>query len=576
MVMQFTLHQTLLQLDQQGYRAYQAIRGRHDFPGFRLLIDRVQGDPFASPSQFRVQVPQTVAQFPVDLFCNHSRAIALRDYLTRQVERAMPSLQSRRGSGKSGLLRIASPSQQVLERTSAFVTEDCIEIRFVVGLPAFGRRIAGKQAAEMLCEQIPKLVAETLHYDQLDPVDLLDHIETAEDADWLRQQLPARKLVAFIANGAILPRRSGVDDRPLPNAVPFQSPASLQVEFDCPHQGRIRGMGMPAGVTLMVGGGYHGKSTVLKAIERGIYNHIPGDGRECVVTHPDAVKIRAEDGRSVSGVDISPFINHLPQGRSTSHFSTQNASGSTSQAANIIEALELGAKLLLIDEDTSATNLMIRDRRMQALIAKDKEPITPLVDKIQQLYTQYGVSTILVMGGSGDYFDVADVAISLENYLPYDVTEQAKALVKQYPTVRSHEGGEQFGAISTRMLTPESLGLKHRGKPIKYQVRDLDVITLDKEAIDLRAVEQFVEKGQLRAVATTILGFQLQEESFSESLYRAMSFIDAEDFDALSTIPQGDLTRFRVFELAAAMNRWRRLLLGPSPLAATASQPEAQ
>ncbi|PZD74111.1 hypothetical protein C1752_01167 [Acaryochloris thomasi RCC1774] len=556
------LRQALLQIDGRGYRTYQSIRGSYDFPDFTLWIDRVQGDPFAAPSPCRVQVPQNFAEFPADLYNNRSREIALRDYLTRQVERAMQALPGCKGSGKSGLVAIASPPQQILERTTAFIDDQCIEVRFVVGLPAFGRRIAGEQAAEMLCEQIPRLVAENLHYDQLDAAALLNHIETAEDADWLRQQLPERNLVAFIADGAILPRRSGVDDRPLQEAVPFQSPESLRVEFDCLHQGRVTGMGIPAGVTVIVGGGFHGKSTLLKAIERGIYNHIPGDGRERVVTDPAAVKIRAEDGRSVAGVDISPFINHLPQGRSTTHFSTQNASGSTSQAANIVEALELGAKVLLIDEDTSATNLMIRDRRMQALITNDKEPITPLMDKIQQLYTQYGVSTVLVMGGSGDYFDVADVAIALDNFQPYDVTERAKALVQQYPTVRSHEGGEVFGEIATRRLTSESLGLERQERRIKFQVRGLDAISLDKEAIDLSAVESLVEVGQLRAIATTMLWLQPQNQPFADVLRDAIAFVEAEGFDTLTTIPQGDLTKVRVFELAAAINHWRRLQVG--------------
>ncbi len=559
MVNQQSLRQILFKLDQQGYKAYKSIRGSYEFPSHTLWIDRVQGDPFATPSQCRIQVSQTLAQFPTDLYCNRSREIALRDYLTRQVQKAMLAMQEHRGTGNSGLIAIATPHQQILDRTAAFITDEYLEIRFVVGLPAFGRRIAGEQAAEMLCEQLPNLVAKTLCYDQLDATAVMTHIETAEDADWLRQQLPGHNLIAFIANGAILPRRSGVDDRPLSEAIPFKSPESLAISFNCPHQGKVTGMGIPAGITLIVGGGYHGKSTLLKAIERGIYNHIPGDGRERVVAHPDAVKIRAEDGRSVAGVDISPFINHLPQGRSTTHFSTQNASGSTSQAASIIESLELGAQVLLMDEDTSATNLMIRDRRMQALIAKEKEPITPLVDKIRQLYTEFGVSTVLVMGGSGDYFDVADVAISLENFQPYDVTDQAKALVKKYPTVRSHEGGERFGAIATRKLTAESLGLEQQGKRIKFQVRGLDAIVLDKDAIDLSAVEQFVEMGQLRAIATVMLWLQSQEQPFANTLNNVIAFIEAEGFDALCKIPQGDLTMFRVFELAAAINRWRRL-----------------
>lgn len=569
------LHQTLQQLDQRGYKAYKSLRGSYDFPGFTLWIDRVQGDPFASPSQCRIQVPQSLAQFPKELYGdslhngNRTREIALRDYLTRQISYAMQTVREHRGTGNSGLIAMTTPQQQILERTAVLITEEWVEIRFVVGLPAIGRRIAGHQAAAMLCEQLPQLVAQTLHYERLDAAAIQHHIETAADTDWLRQQLVQKNLVAFVADGAILPRRSGVDDRPLPEAIPFRSPESLRVEFHCPHRGRITGMGIPAGVTLIVGGGYHGKSTLLQATKRGIYNHVPGDGREFVVTHPDAVKIRAEDGRSVAGVDISPFINHLPQERSTTHFSTQNASGSTSQAANIIEALELGAQVLLVDEDTSATNLMIRDRRMQTLIAKEKEPITPFVDKIRQLYTELGVSTILVMGGSGDYFDVADTVIALDTFRPSDVTAQAKAIVQQYPTVRDSEGGQQFGIQVTRVLTPQSLGLQRRvglwpafgNRPPKIQVRDLNNLVIDKEAIDLSAVEQLVDVGQVRAIAAAILWLQQQNprQPFTEALQDLMTVLDTEGLDTFSTIPQGDWATFRIFELAAALNRWRRL-----------------
>jgi predicted ABC-class ATPase len=407
------LRQLLLQLDGRGYKAYKEIKGSYTFTNFSLIIDRVQGDPFASPSQLRVQVPQSIADFPPNLYQTYSREIALRDYLTRQFDKEARDVSSRRGTGKSGLIAIVQVGQAILDRTSAFVSDEIVEVRFVVGLPARGRNILGRQAVEMLCEDIPEIVDKALKYSSLDKKKIQQQVETLEDADWLRQQLPQQGLVAFIPDGAILPRRSGVDERPmLTDAVPFKSPATLQVEFTCPNRGLVTGMGIPTGVTLIVGGGYHGKSTLLKAIELGVYNHIPEDGRELVVTHPAAMKIRAEDGRSIAGVDISPFINQLPQDRSTRQFSTTNASGSTSQAANIMEALEAGAQLLLVDEDTAATNFMIRDRRMQQLIAKDKEPITPFIDKVRQLYTDYGVSTILVMGGSGDYFDVADTVIA--------------------------------------------------------------------------------------------------------------------------------------------------------------------
>ncbi|MDJ0708626.1 MAG: ABC-ATPase domain-containing protein [Leptolyngbyaceae cyanobacterium MO_188.B28] len=564
MATQASLRQALLQLDGKGYKAYKAIQGTYAFPDFTLKIDYVQGDPFAAPSQFRVIAPQAIAGFPRALFNNPSRAIALRDYLTRQFEQAARYLQQRRGSGKSGLIAITSPGQAVIERTTAFVSDDQLEVRFVVGLPAFGRRIAGRQAAEMLCDDIPALVDRSLIYVNLDADAVERHVDTSEDADWLRSQLASKGLVAFVGDGAVLPRLSGVDDRPLQTQVEtFQSPVSLQVSFDCPHAGRITGMGVPAGVTLIVGGGYHGKSTLLRAIEQGIYNHVPGDGRERVLTCPDAVKIRAEDGRSVVGVDISPFINHLPQGRSTQQFSTPNASGSTSQAANILEAIEANAQVLLVDEDTAATNFMIRDRRMQALIAKDQEPITPLIDKVRQLYTDYGISTILVMGGSGDYFEIADTVIAMDNFQPREVTEQAKAIAQEYATDRQPEGGDVFGDFTPRVILPESIDPSRGRREVSFKVRGVDGLLFGSDEIDLSAVEQLIEPGQVRAIANAIVYAQRYylegRRSLAEVLDAVMGDIAASGLDVFTDRPLGDLVMCRRFELAAAINRLRSL-----------------
>lgn len=557
-----TLRQQLQQMDQQSYKAYRELRGSYEFPEFTLLIDRVQADPFAAPSQFRVRIAQAKAQFPPDLFCNRSRAIALRDCLTRQFDRIAQSIRHHRGSGSSGLIAMTQPGQTILERSAVLIDASWVEARFSVGLPAFGRRVAGWQAAELLCEDLPELVERALYYRSLNPETVQRHVETAEDADWLRQQLLEQGLVAFVADGSILPRRSGVDDRPLQaGGIPFRSPPSLRVELTCPHRGKLTGLGIPAGITLIVGGGYHGKSTLLRALELGVYNHVPGDGREWVVTHPAAVKIRAEDGRSVTKVNISPFINHLPLGRSTTAFSTENASGSTSQAANIIESLEAGAKVLLVDEDTAATNFMIRDRRMQALIAKAQEPITPFIDKIRQLYQEHGVSTILVMGGSGDYFDVADTVIAMQEFEPQDVTAQARAIAQQYGTARTLEGGTQFGDLTSRWLT-----LKADNKtdyPTKRKVRDLDTIVLGREEIDLSGVEQIVETAQLRAIAAALLYLQRDylngRHPLSDVLGFVMATLESGGFDALTELPQGDLAVFRPLELAAAINRWRSL-----------------
>lgn len=557
------LYRHLLKLDNRNYKAYKDIQGSYQFPDFVLVLDYIQGDPFAAPSKLRVKVSQEIAQFPAELYQSKSREIALRDYLTRQFARLAQKMSLRRGSGKSGEISIARLGQEVLDRTSCLIADDWVEVRFVVGLPARGRTILGRQAAEILCEDIPYIVEKALIYRQLNGEKIRQQVETVEDADWLRSQLAKKDLVAFVPDGACLARRSGVDDRPLSDAVLFQSPPSLRVEFTCPNRGKVTGMGIPQGVTLIAGGGYHGKSTLLRAIELGVYNHIPEDGRELIVTDPTAVKIRAEDGRGVCGVDISPFINQLPQGRETTNFSTPNASGSTSQATNIIEALEAGAKLLLLDEDTSATNFMIRDRRMQSLIAKQKEPITPFIDKVQQLFKGHGVSTILVMGGSGDYFDVADTTIAMDNYLPDNVTDQAKAIAREIPTGRQSEGSQQFGQITPRIPLPHSLDPSRGKRDVRLKVRDVDAVAFGTEEIDLGEVEQLVSRDQLRAIAYSLVYAKRQyidgKTTLPKILDALMRDIESQGLDILTLYPQGDLAMFRPFEFAAALNRLRTL-----------------
>lgn len=457
-----------------------------------------------------------------------------------------------------------------------------IEARLTVGLPALGRRIAGYEAAALLCEDIPQLVARTLTYQALDQRALIHHVQTFEDAEALRGQLARHNLVTFIAAGACLPRQSGIDERPLRDqAALFVPPEAHCLELETVHNGRIKGLGIQKGVSLIVGGGYHGKSTLLRAIEQGIYNHVPGDGREQVVTETNAVKLRAEDGRSVVGVNISAVINHLPQGRQSDHFSTTNASGSTSQAAGLMEAIEAGAGAIFIDEDTAATNFMIRDHNMQALISKDKEPITPFVDKVRQLYDEQAISTILVMGGSGDYFAVADTVIAMQDYQPQVVTQQAKAIAQADGNRRQPEGGQRFGEITPRAVLADSLPVGKKDRPLKIKARP-EMLMLGYEEVDLRAVEQIAEVHQIRAIAHAIRYAQQYyfdgQRSLSSVLDNVMEDIRLGSLDVLShgigsdgsdssektnTRLWGDLAEFRRFELAAAINRLRTLKTQP-------------
>jgi predicted ABC-class ATPase len=505
-----------------------------------------------------------VAGFPPNTRTGRSRPVALRDFLTGIFSGECQAFSDRsRGSGKSGLIAMDRPGQEILERSSIIVTDEFVEARFVVGLPARGRRVLGRQAAIMLCGEIPKIVDAALKYANLNKKRLIAHLNAAEDADTLRAQLSDLGLVAFVADGSILPRRSGVDDRPLrgDQVVPFRSPASLQIEVSLPHTGRISGMGIPTGVTLIVGGGYHGKSTLLSALERGVYNHIPGDGRELVVTDPTAVKIRAEDGRRVEKVDIRPFVNNLPDHSNAAAFQTDNASGSTSQAANIIEALEVNTKVLLLDEDTCATNLMIRDARMQALVEKSGEPITPFIDRVRQLADERGVSSILVLGGSGDYFDVADTIIRMDIYVPYDVTAEAKAIADQHPTGRHIEITGPWPSPTPRIPVAESLNPRKGKREVSIKARALRAVLFGTEEIDMTAVAQMVDDGQMRAIGQALY---LARERFMNNQWDVARVVEAvmeeiaqNGLDVLDHRHVGDYVLFRSYELVAALNRLR-------------------
>ena len=561
------LRALLAKIDDKSYKAYKALQGEYEFGDYRLIIDHVQGDPFADPSRIRIMVPSDSAQFPKHLFSNTIRCTALEDYLGRTVEAAIKRhVKGSRGTGKSGQISIATSGQQVLRRNALLIEKESVEARLQLALPASGRSILGRQAEAMLFNELPTVVQAALYYCNLDAAALERHVDSVEDQDFLRHWLAGQGLVAFIADDAVLPRRSGVDDRPMQqDVISFQSPKSLSYEINLPHVGRVQGMGIPTGVTLIVGGGFHGKSTLLNAIERGIYNHIPGDGRERVVTLEHAVKIRAEDGRSISHVNISPFINNLPFGRDTDSFCTANASGSTSQAANIMEALECGAGLLLIDEDTSATNFMIRDQRMQALVSKEKEPITPLSQQVRELYETHGISTILVMGGSGDYFSEADRVIMMDAYQPYEVTAEAKALATPLKKEQHDSSAPLSFQTSQRRPDPSSLSPYRDNNRLKIQAYGTDKLVYGEHEIALSAVEQLLDRGQLLAIGYIIKyyaeHYAAGDADLVEGLRQALDEIDDRGLDIILPYIDGRLARPRLHEAAAVINRMRNLRL---------------
>ena len=499
------LRSLLNRIDRRGYPAYKDTRGTYQFPNYILSIDHVQGDPFAAPSRLSILVKGRAAGFPPELYDRPHRRIALQDQLTRRFGAAAErfSFQAK-GSGQSGLIAVSRCGQEVLERTACRLDPKSGDVlmRFQVGFPANGRTVNAGELGKILFDFLPKCAEQALFYQNIDRERLRAAVDLAEDQHCVREQLPGLGLCAFVANGSVLPRASGVSSKPMGDGVKFMSPKELEVTLDLPRGRRITGMGIRRGVTLIVGGGYHGKSTLLGALELGVYDHIAGDGREYVITDPSAVKIRAEDGRSIRKTDISLFISDLPNGKDTVAFETEDASGSTSQAANVIESIEAGTSLLLIDEDTSATNFMVRDELMQRVIRRDMEPITPFIERVRELYESYGVSTVLVAGSSGAYFHVADTVIQMDRYVPRDITALAKAEAGNFPIrVDPPKPAAPLCFDRRPQPSPSFSG----GDRIKIKTLPREGVMVNKEVIDLRYVEQLVDSEQLTALGYCVV-----------------------------------------------------------------------
>ena len=559
------LRANLRSIDHRSYPAYKDLRGQYDFGSFVLSIDHVQGDPFASPSRLSVLVSGKKAGFPAEYYDTYPKRITLQDHLTRLFAAQLSSgSKQAKGSGKSGLLGASRCGQEVLERTACRVREGNVTLRFEAGFPARGRTIDARELEKMLFDILPDCVHASLYFQKINKNRLKAAIELCEDQQYIREQLPALGLCAFLANGSILPRQSGVSDRPMQEAVAFQSPASMEVTLDLPNRGPVTGMGIPKGISLFVGGGYHGKSTVLQALQYGVYNHIGGDGRELVITDESAWKLRSEDGRSVTGVDISPFIRQLPGRRDTRHFSTEDASGSTSQAANLMESMESGSTLLLIDEDTSATNFMIRDKLMQQVVAPEEEPIIPFIERVRSLYEDFGISSVIVAGSSGSYFHVADTVVQMKEYVPYDITGRAKEAAAAFPVFSTKQ--DKFPAYSANRCPRANAAVK-RDDRLKLKAMGTHELLLGRDAVELRYLEQLRDGEQTMALACLLKYLQLQAMDGKKNMPTLADQLEAllnnQGLEGL--FEHGDvrssLARPRRQEILACVNRYRQLLV---------------
>jgi len=543
-------------LDGAGYGAYKRIRGGWAADGLTLRVDHVQGDPYATPSRLRLHLPPGTHGIPADAWTTRPRRIGLCDFVLRTFRSACDALPHVGGSGKSGLVLVSVESPLVVERAGCAIDGDGLTLRFRVGLPAMGRRCLGRSAATLLTEHLPA-AARCLHWDGLNEETAWRWIRTTEDHAHLQGLLGERDLVGFVRDGSILPRATGVSHAPLEDAIPFPS-SDLRVSLPTLHHGDVEGLGVPRGVTVVTGGGFHGKTTLLEALQEGVFPHVPGDGREWVVTAADAVKVRSEDGRAVTGVDLRPFIHGLPLGRDTEAFTSPDASGSTSLAADILEALEAGTSLLLMDEDTCATNLMVRDVRMQELV--EKETITPLIDRVEKLAAA-GVSALVVTGGGGDYLDVADTVILMEDYQPREVTRRAREVAAAHPTRRRTGASAHPLRHTDRAPDPASFDPRRRGR-VRIRTRGSDAISFGEEDLDLSGVEQLVDHGQARAIGAMLWELERMADgrrTVRELVHAVVDRAIEEGLPAIEDSPELALPRPQ--EVAKALNRLRSLTL---------------
>jgi len=561
-------------IDGKPYASYGQLQGisfqRSDYD---LRFEHIQASPGAYPASVcSVRMTQMNLGLDPSDVSNKNRAIAVKDYILRVFNDGVEqNTRPNRGSHGSGSYQPIDLPPQILERNIVQFDNEGVQFYFRISLPGSrDNRVLGKQACDMVMLELPRVIDFIKHSLTNQKKRLLKHCDSTEDMLLLQAKLKDHGLVAFIADGSILPRESGISEAPLKHgAVPFFAPEDLAVRVDLPHAGTLRGLGIRCGVTALIGGGFHGKSTLLDSLVKSVYPHVPGDGREGVATDPSAVCICAEDGRSVNGVDISGFIPNVPGGADTRRFVTVNASGSTSEAAAIIEAVLSESRLLLIDEDSSASNFLNRDRIMRRLIPE--ETIIPLFDRVRDLYENHGVSTLIVTGGSSGYIGAADHVIAMRDYLPVCMTTQARELKMPAPS----RPRDPLVIRDERMLLPDNFNPSYRaeriGKTIPVRIKPLrryeKILEYGESTLDLTKLAGLVDSDQILAVGHALLlarnRFGHAHMSPSKLSLTINDLMDDDGLDSLNkyTNTKLFLARPRLQDLSGAINRIRNIAI---------------
>ena len=574
------LKMLIASLENAPYHKIQSLRGRFQFPHYTFQFLRIQGSPGANPASIaNLSIPIKASGLPEQSLATSFAQLALADFLIRRFNQGIVKfVQQNRGKDGSGSFHTIELSQKMLQRDCVLFSKNSIELRFIFSLPANGsggRQFDAKQTWLMFEQELSPLVDFTFFYHGYSEASqnlLNKFLAVQKNRQAIKHYMKKNGLCVFISNGALLPRLSGIDDKPdlAEKIEKFQSPKTLLVEIPLHENSTIKGMGIKQGITCITGGGYHGKSTLLQAILAGVYAHIPGDGREYIVTRDDAVFTRAEEGRSIRQVNISPFIRQLPNGKKTENFSTDNASGSTSQAASIVEAIELQSHLLLFDEDSCATNFLYRDELIKKILDKKNEPIKPLYTCIRSLWKQHKISMIFVVGGLGSFLQKADTCLLMDNYQCKDITGKArKSLGEIIEEDQDHLIFSSNRPLSSQNFDPSYTNQRLK-KTIPIRIKDLRnaprQLEYGMDLINLEALPQIAEAPQMRSIGYCLLTIKQQmcdNSNKPQTIYDWLQWLtkklDQEGLPCLQTTYPGLSSRPRLYEIAAAINRIRSL-----------------
>ncbi len=541
------LEEKITSLASKRLKDYPRLAGEYRFPDFDLFMDSVPQDADRSPVRARLRVKIADAEIPQVIFNTKEGEVALRDFFTREFSGKTTGLSMKKQAG-GGKFYIDRPGREMLETSSVVIDNGLIEVRFSIDLPNDKGRIPGPALSELLMRRLPRVVRGSIFFKNFESEKLTEWIETYQDATALRKGLDAAGLVAFIADGSVPAGIRKEDD----TRKSFRSPQELSVTLDVPNRGTIRGMGIPKGVTIIAGGLNSGKELLLQAISAGVYNHVPGDGREFIVSAADTMFVQAEDGRRIENVDISPFISGKFNHEKTSSYRIKRATMLDSQAAAVMEALEIGSSLLLIDENTSAPALLQNDTRMKGLLEAENT-ISSLPEILPALSKSIGVSSIVSLSASGDFLDVADTVILMKGGKVLDATAQAKE------GANASVSGEEINIKRPRGRQPLRASLTPlENEKQKIRPQGVGYVQYGDEFIDMTRVPQLVSASQARGIARGLaLLHRLLDRSRSlkDAVDEVMRRVETVGLDTLSNRCMGDLAVFRREELAAAVNR---------------------